>query len=218
MKLSFVGSTVLFVGLSIAAENLSGSVITSGTIDLPTYNTGAFSLSGSGFTASGNFDGAALSHWPVMSCVPCSPGIALPVEGGVSGGEFRDGSATIGPRSFSGVWGDTYSAGGSIFRITGLPITVNGPGTYTGDFSFTGSLCGTNPVGPSPHPCLADLPALTGSGQVTVHIVALPGNPDLLESASATYTFTPEPSSIEYSAIAALVFLVGRKTLRAHRA
>jgi hypothetical protein len=222
MKLSrFVGSTVLFVGLSIAAENLSGSVITSGTIDLPGLGAGTFSLSGSGFTAAGNFDGAGTSNWPVItSCLACSPGFALPVNGTVIGNDFRDGSATIGATSFSGAWGDLSAVGGSNFTITGLPITVNAPGPYTGAFSFTGSLCGTNLADPAPRPCIANLPVLTGSGQVTVNIVASPiaGNPNLLRSASATYTFTPEPSSIEYSAIAALVFLVGRKALRAHRA
>jgi hypothetical protein len=209
----WIGTTILLAGFSITAENVSGSAITSGTINLPSFlGSGTFSLSGSGFTVAGSFVGPSITDWKVIDkCRPCSPGFSLPVDGSVFGNDFDGGSATIGATSYSVFWGDLFAAKGSAFVITGLPITVNAPGTYSSSFSFTGFLCGTDPVGSEPHPCIVDLQGLTGSGQVSVNVVQDAGG--LLRSDSATYTFTsvPEPSAIVFTATAALIFLVGRK-------
>lgn len=198
-----IWKTILLVGFCICVPNLSGSVITSGFIDLPSFDSSAtFSLSGSGFAVGGFFAGPPLTPWLVISdCQPCSPGDSLPVSGIVVGNDF-------GPP-----WGDLDAAGPSVFTVTGIPIILSGPGTYTSSFSFTGSLCGTSTAGPAPDPCTVNLPVLTGSGQVSVTIVQFP---DFLESVSATYTFTtPEPSTVVLTAIAALIFLTRRQKLNA---
>jgi hypothetical protein len=156
--------------------------------------------------------------WPaITSCYLCSPGSSLPVDGYVSGLDLRTGTATIGATLYPFVtWSHGYDYA-SAFRITGPTITLNhGPGTYTGNFSFTGSLCGFTSAWPSEGPCTVDLPELTGSGQVTVTILPDAGN--LLHSGAATYTFTsvPEPSGIVLVGTAALI-LLGRRRRRSMR-
>ena len=190
------------VGFGICVPNLSGAVITSGYIDLPSFASPAtFSLSGNGIAAAGEFAGPSVTNWEVFDCFPCSPGFSLPVLGAVCCTDF------------AAPWNDPDAAVPSLFQVTGPSILVSGPGTYTGTFSFTGSLCSTAGVGSPPHPCITNLPVLIGSGEVRVTIVQVPGS--LLQTASARYTFTPEPSTVVLTAIAALILFIGRQKLNA---
>jgi hypothetical protein len=94
----------------------------------------------------------------------------------VSGNAFvGGGAAIINSIPFSNVnWGDLNAQGPSIFIITGPGIVLNnGAGTYLGSFSFTGSLCGTIDFSGV---CAANLPTLTGSGQVAVQILSYVDN------------------------------------------
>jgi hypothetical protein len=218
-----IGPTILLLGFCISSPHLFGAVITSGSINLPSGGGGGtFTLSGTGFAVAGNFNGAYYGVWPVYtSCQPCNPGSSLPVDGYVLGTDLRGGTATIGATVYpSVIWGDLFAAQGSFFRTTGPTITLDhGPGTYTGSFSFTGSLCGTTTGGPQPHPCTIDLLGLTGSGQVSVTILPIQDAGNLLHSGAATYTFTsvPEPSSIVLVGTAALILLGRRRRLNMAR-
>ena len=201
---------VVLIGFSITATTSSGAVITSGTISFPSYlSNGTFELSGSGFAVSGGLDSPALSAWlAIDDCHPCSSGFSLPISGQSLGSSFRGGSGTVGGTTNPSVlWGDLLAAKGSAFIITGSPITVNGPGTYTGTFSFTGFLCGTTGAGQEPRSCALDLPALTGAGRMSLNVVQDFGN--LLRTENAVYTFTPEPST-GVLVLPALICVLGR--------
>ncbi|HEY1212939.1 MAG TPA: hypothetical protein VGE93_04825 [Bryobacteraceae bacterium] len=99
----------------------------------------------------------------------------------------------------------------------GPAITVNaGPGTYRSTFDFHGTMCGPNGGPAFAHPCLVDLPNLTGSGTVDVAFVSDPvGN---LEYTGAVYTFTatPEPQTWML-ALAGIVTILGRRLKMARR-
>ncbi len=190
--------TVIFwlVCLSFCSVPLFGATISSGSIQITGIEpTGTFSLSGSTFVATGAFvDG----NWGPTHCNPCAENTVLSVDGIEVGNDFGTGSATINGNSFPSVnWGDLNALGYSIFDITGPGIVLNmGAGTYTGTFSFTGSLCGTID---STGACAADLPTLTGNGQVAVQIGSVVDNGlTLLFYTQATYTFlpTPEPGTL----------------------
>jgi hypothetical protein len=203
---------LLLVGFSAISTSLSGAAITSGTISLPSFQgNGTFTLLGSDFTVSGGLDAPAFSGWLVVdACRPCSSGFALPVAGQAAGSSFHGGSGQIGGTAYSALaWGDGLAAHGSSFIITGPQLTLNGPGTYTGSFSFTGFLCGTTAVDSGPHACTADLQALTGSGQVSVNVVQDVGS--LLRSESATYTFTSVPEPSTFILAVPLIVLLGHK-------
>lgn len=185
--------TILTLALSTVFSIVaSATLIDSGTINITgTGPTGNFNFSGSGFTVSGLFSSG---NWQPTLCNPCSPGTVLGVNGTVVGNDFSTGNATIGATNFAGLaWGDLNAAGPSAFTITGPAVTLNaGPGTYRSTFTFSGSLCGTQ-GGSVPHPCVVNLPSLSGYGIVDVRIANVPGG--LLQYTSATYTFTPEPSA-----------------------
>ena|ERR1035437_1979167 len=182
-----------FVSVCLCSLQSFGTTVTSGEIDIfGGSGTGAFTLSGNGFTAAGSFD-TIVTPWQVLLGCPCLPGDTLGVDGFVSGNDFfGGGTATIGSIQYSNVdWGSLGVFFGSVFTIvgTGPPIVLHsGPGTYTTTFSFTGALFGESPTGP------VDLPGLSGTGVVMVDIYAVG---DLLYLQQATYTFaTPEPGSL----------------------
>jgi len=204
-----IGQTLLLVGFCISAQNLCGGVITDGSIQITGHlPVGTFTLSGSDFTATGNF---IFGSWGPAYCLYCSQ---LSVAGYEVGNDFGHGPATIGATTFTTVnWGTLDAAGPSVFNITGPEIILNnGPGTYVAPFWFTGSLCGTLPGGGIPSPCLANLPQLIGSGLVNVTVIDVAGLG--LQETAATYTFyTPEPSSIVLNATAGLIFLLRRRKL-----
>lgn len=214
-----IGKALLLVSFAATAANLSGAVITSGNISLPSFLTsGAFALSGSNFTVNGSFDPPALSAWAIInSCHPCSSGFSLSVGGQSVGLSFHAGSGTVGATTASVLWGDIFAATGSSFAVQGPPITVTGPGSYTSSFTFTGFLCGTAGVGPEPRACVLDLPVLTGSGQVSVNVVQDFGS--LLRTEAAVYTFNtvPEPSTVVVAAPVVLILLLSRKKLGRNR-
>jgi hypothetical protein len=199
---------------SACSMPLFGAAISGGSIQTTGIaGFGTFTLSGSNFDASGGFDNG---NWGLTSCSPCTPGSTLSVDGLVSGNAFvGGGAATINGTAFSNVnWGDLNAQGPSIFMITGPGIVLNnGAGTYLGSFSFTGSLCGTIDFSGA---CAANLPTLTGSGQVAVQIVSYVNNGQtFLNYEQATYTFlpVPEPSSLLLfgSAVLGLGSVVRRK-------
>ena len=202
-----IQTSLLCFGLCIS--QVFGAVITSGSIQITGLNgsgLGTFTLSGTGFTAMGEF---VLGNWGPAFCASpgdsiggCPAGTLLSVNGTEIGNDFSGGpgnSATIGSVTFPTVaWGDLNALGPSDFSITGLPILLNtGAGNYVSTFSFTGSLCGTVAPYGLADPCAANLPTLTGSGTVVVQII-LSGDPVRpLEYVQATYTFSvPEPSTI----------------------
>lgn len=181
---------------SVCAVPSFGTAISSGSIQITgTLPSGVFTLSGSNFVAAGSF---SIGNWGPALCLPCAPGSTLSVHGMEVGDDFSSGSATINGTSFPNVsWGGEINLGPSIFMITGPGIVLNnGAGTYASTFTFTGSLCGS--IDPS-GVCAANLPTLTGVGQVAVQVTSLISNGEtLLEYRQATYTFQPipEPSSL----------------------
>jgi hypothetical protein len=185
------------VCFSLCSMPLVGSAVTTGSIHISGAEPpGTFTLSGTNFTATGGF---SIGDWG-LDCTFCYPGTVLNVNGIAMGDEFGTGSATINGRTFPKLsWGDPLMLGSSSFVITGPGIVLNrGDGTYFGPFSFTGSLCG---IMPPSGVCVADLPSLTGNGQVAVQILSYSypnGFNTLLLTYQATYTFqsTPEPSSL----------------------
>ena len=208
-----IAKAILLFGFVATATSVSGTAITNGTINLSSYlSAGTFVLSGNGFAVSGSFDAPAFTALLIInSCRPCSSGYSLPVSGQIASSSFHGGSGTIGATTYPSVlWGDDMAAHGSVLMITGAPITLNGPGTYTGSFSLTGFLCGTTTGGQGLHDCTVDLLALTGSGQVSVNIVQ--DSENLLRSDSAIYTFTavPEPSTVVL-AVPLLAILLRRR-------
>ena len=209
-----MGLAFCLVCCSAFSMPLFGAAISGGSIQTTGIaGFGPFTLSGSNFDASGGF---ANGNWAPASCSPCLPGSILGVDGLVSGNAFvGGGAAIINSVPFSNVnWGDLNAHGPSVFMITGPGIALNnGAGTYLGTFSFIGSLCGTID---SSGVCAANLPTLTGSGQVAVQVTSFIDNGQtFLNYEQATYTFQPipEPSSLVLlgSGVLGLVGLVRRK-------
>ena len=213
-----IAQILLLLGFCISAPYAFGTKVESGSIDMYSPNTiaslGSFTLSGSDFTTSGSIQSSGLA--PLLCRPSCS---VLDVQGTfggfVSNTDFGSGAATVGGTTFPQLnWANFYSPGPSfsLFTITGPDIIVNGPGTYVGTFSFTGSLCG-GPLGVNINgqlPCLVDLPQLTGSGIVTDTIEAFPNGQ--LHEVDVTYTFiAPEPSSMILVASAGLIFFLRRR-------
>jgi PEP-CTERM motif len=199
--------TILLCGLiwlCCGSTQVFGSqVVTSGYICClapeTLYLAASFELTGVGFDATGIFgDLADAPHWAVGDCVACQPGTLLGVWGNTGGEDFGGGTATIGSTYYSDIgWFNANQPNlYSYFNVTGPPILLTGPGTFHGTFSFTGFLCGSYPD--TDTTCRVDLPNLTGSGIVTVEVVAdVDANGDpALEVTSAGYTFTPEPASL----------------------
>lgn len=147
--------------------------------------------SGDSFTAIGGID-YLYSNFPVL-CNPCSSSVDV---NGVAVGydSFLGGSAVTSSSSTQSVfpsldWGPFFAAPPvSQFWITGNPIPITGPGTYTTPFTFTGSLCGQ--VASHPYSCDVGEANLTGSGQVIVHI-AKNTTMGYLYTTQATYYFVP---------------------------
>lgn len=156
--------------------------------------TGSFSLSGNGFTASGQFN-PDLGWWVQL---PLGlDGGTISVKGNEGGTDFSVGSLIIGGGYYPSVnWGSGVNGPpGSVFTVTGGPdIRVTGPGTYTTTFAMTGSLCGM--VNGRPYgPCDLPMPDVSGIGTVTVVVVQQP----YLHVDSATYNFcacVPPPSNM----------------------
>lgn len=88
----------------------------------------------------------------------------------------------------------------------GPPILRNhGAGLYTGTFTFTGALCGTDFL-PGNRPCLVEfpltpLPGLTGAGTVDVAVTGQ----TVLQATRAIYAFTSSSSAIPEPASALLL-------------
>jgi hypothetical protein len=186
------------VCLSLCSSQLFSEVVANGDIGVTGHGMVVFTLSGSGFTVTGDASNP-FGSWP--SCLAgCLPGTLLSVDGGVEGNDFGQGTATVGTTYFPFVdWGDLFSEPGSLFLVTGPPIMLGDDGgTYTGTFSFTGNLCGTLDHGNPFHPCVVDLPALTGTGEVLMDMGSFVNNGQIyLNVTQATYMFTtPEPSSL----------------------
>lgn len=96
--------------------------------------------------------------------------MAISAFGTVIGNDIFPGSGTVMGVIFPTVlWGDLEAEKPSAFNLAGPSITINAPGVYAGSFTFTGALCGTDPVGPSPRPCVIDLPTLTGYGVLVLN-------------------------------------------------
>jgi len=210
-----IGQSLLLLSFCISAQNVFGTQIDSGSIELPRlpFSGGVFSLSGNDFTASGSFTESGLG--PLLCRPSCSVLDLEATHGGfVSPSDFSAGAATVGGTTFPVLSWAAFPPGGlSLFNITGPDIAVNGPGIYVGTFSFTGSLCGgTSLVVNGQHPCVVDLPQLTGSGIVTDVIEAFPNGQ--LHEVDLTFTFVaPEPSSFVLVGTAGLIFFLARKRL-----
>ncbi len=214
MSTNRIGQALLLLGFCISAPNVFATEITSGSIQITgsAFSPGTFTLSGNGFTATGSFSDGA---WGPQ-CFLCNPVI---VAGVATGGDFSNGSATVGTTNFPNVNWDNFfppQGSGSEFHITGPLISLNnGQGTYVGTFSFTGSLCGVDPNAHTmPDPCIVDLRQLTGSGLVSLTVIAgVFGGENALRVTGAMYSFVPEPSSIVLVASAGLIFLARRRRL-----
>lgn len=187
----------------------SATVVTGGTITTSgPFNLADFNFSGSGFSVSGQF----LDYGGWANCTPCIPGVKLDVNGSVVGNDFLNGSGTVGTTSFDPVYyGDMDQAypGSSVFNVSGPAITLAGPGTYYSTFSFNGSLCGTNGGPEFAHPCLVNLPGLTGSGIVEA-TATLENGYLYVRNAVYTFTATPEPRTWMLALIGILPLLAWR--------
>lgn len=212
MYTKYARKVIPIVAACITMTTLSGAAITSGSITITgSLPSGSFNFSGDGFAAAGTF---SLGSWGPLSCNPCAPGSALSVTGLQSGNDFGSGSATIGGTLYNVNWGGLNAAGPSNFQLSGAPILLDqGPGTYTGAFDFVGELCGVSSSG-IPQPCIASLPSLTGSGLVSINVIAIPDH-GILQYTSATYLFSvPEPSTLALTFPAGLLLLYGARRAR----
>jgi hypothetical protein len=184
--------------LSPAVSN--ATLVTEGFIKIasPTSGDGYFDFSGDGFHVTGGLTfNTKLGMNPHPYPSQLDP-TGITIGNDIYGGVYDSGSLSIRVQ-----WGDLDAAGPSLLQVTGEPIPLTmQPGAYTGLFSFTGSLFGTS-LDPStfPHPCVACLPLLEGSGIVTA-LVSGPiflGETPLFTCTEATYTFTnpvPMPSTL----------------------
>jgi hypothetical protein len=204
----------LSLAVCLTATIASAATVTSGyvTVTGNLVATGSFSFSGNNFSVSGNF---SEGPWPTNGCYLLPFGSACSPNGSVVGNDFGGGSGTQNGNVYPGVsFGDLLALGPSFFSFTGPSIAIPAPGTYSGTFTFDGALCGTDSGSPEPdHPCLIDLPELTGYGTVTLVVDADPSEPDVMMLRSVTYTFVPEPNAawLIGPAMAALVFLRRRR-------
>jgi hypothetical protein len=187
---------ILLLCICISVARLSAAVVTVGAIQL-TRNLGSFILSGNDFMATGVFDDGS---WGPQFCNFCPVGTVLSVNGLEVGSDFGPfGSAIVNGVPYPSVnWGDQQVNGPQIFRVTGPPVILTGPGLYFSTFSFTGGLCGSTMPGGPARPCDVGLPALSGSGTVTILVNEQTGGHEgetLVGLQQATYTFAPEPSA-----------------------
>jgi hypothetical protein len=179
------------------------------------FTPGTFHLTGPDFDVTGIF--LKEFGWPTsVPCLPLDTG-SCPVFGFAAGTDFVYGSGGSGPVGWFAhvLWGYLDAEGPSIFELRGPNVSIPGPGTFTGTFSFTGALCGTLPPWDGrPEPCDLNLPSLTGTGRVamTAEITEY-GSLDLTE---VTFTFlTPEPNTFFLCVPAALLIVAARRLFRA---
>ena len=182
---ALLAATFMFLSaLPVNATNL----ITSGSLQVaPAFDTiGVWTLSGSGFTATGYL---YVNFWNGL-CSYCSFGSMLNLSEWVSGLDFGSGSATVGGQTYPSLnWGTGWGPlPPTLFAIVGPTITLNhGFGTYSGKFYMNGSLCGVTGF---EGPCDVSVPRLVGGGVVTFDFTPLANQPGFGEVQSATYTFT----------------------------
>jgi hypothetical protein len=194
----------------------SATVITSGTITLgPPLSTDSFDFSGPGFSVSGDFFGGG-GNWGYSTlCAPCVPGQQVGISGIVVGNDLDGGNATVNGTNLGFVrWGDNDGLHGTTLSVVGPNITLDaGPGTYRSTFNFSGTMCGTNGGPEFAHPCLVDLPNLTGSGVVDATFVLDPVGNYKYTGAVYTFTATPEPRTWMLALIGILPLLAWRRKM-----
>jgi hypothetical protein len=198
--------TLMALTLLMAAGVSSAAVITSGFVQVRgQLAAGPFTLASDDFSVSGFVSGG---RFPTI-WLGIPPGTAVNVLGIVSGGDFGGGSGTVNGATVPYVsWGSIVAPGYSGFMFSGPPLVITGTGRVTGSFDFTGRLCGS-----TYRNCAIDLPALTGSGLVTLTVRAFPSDPPTLDIAEATYVFmVPEPST--FGIVVPLLMIVARRYVR----
>lgn len=204
--------TLVFALLS--ASQVFGATVTGGSIQVTGLLTsGRFALQGSFFDVNGGFtDG----NWMALrACQPCLPGTNVSPFGYQVGEDFLTGTALVNGSTYPYVlWGYALALKGSTIQVDGPPIQIGGAGVYTGTFTFTGQLCGTDGNLLGSDVCVVDLPVLTGSGRVDLRVLDDVAGAVYIDQ--ATYTFTPEPASLvlAVSALTALGLLRSRFAIK----
>ncbi|MBK6599635.1 MAG: PEP-CTERM sorting domain-containing protein [Proteobacteria bacterium] len=208
--------SVVMLGLLLPGA-ASAKLITSGTLSTTTtsvFSPWQFFLLGEDFAVSGGINGAGDNGLTGQQCEICRAGYVANASGGAVGLSFRGGNAILPTGQYNGIsWGNLFAGGPSIFRFSTPDFVISGPGVFSTNFEFEGSLCGTV----APYSCAVNLPDLRGSGTVSVGIYAYDdGNGgQLLSFNNITYTFVPEPGVLSLFLFGFIGLLVAsRKRVR----
>ena len=178
--LSYVSS------ICVLSCTLSAAVITSGSITAPYILSGPFVFNGAYFTLKGGVSSGGIRDLGRDH----SPGDSISIFTQYQ--TFNVGSASVAGTDFPLL---DYTSSG--FIIDGPAIVLDhGGGSYSGTFSFVGSLCGSIIPG-SIFVCAVSFPDLTGIGTVDVTVADFHITPQtVLIPTKVVYTFTvPEPAN-----------------------
>ncbi len=176
--LSYVSS------ICVLSCTLSAAVITSGSITAPYNLSGPFVFKGAYFTLQGGVSSGGIRDLGRAH----SPGDSISIFTQYQ--TFNVGSASVAGTDFP-----VLDFTGSGFIIDGPAIVLDhGVGSYSGTFSFVGSVCGAYYF---QAPCVVSIQGLTGMGTVDVTVEDFHVAPQtILIPTKVVYTFTvPEPAN-----------------------
>lgn len=211
------GAIVAMALASFPLRSSADSIISSGQIVGTAYDY-YWSFRYGGATYTGGNDVASLSDSnPAVVGQPF--GISVPLFDGIDTG----GSYTASGVTTDVAYGDLLVGYNSALSLSASIPDITGAGSFSGGFTFGGSLCvyplSEFPLEPAA-PCLntGGRPVqISGSGTVVVTAVADPNYPEIVEVTNAVFTFSTVPESSGMALFAAGLFGLGWSQRRRFR-